>query len=173
MEQEFVEHQFVLFVHLFPGENNKRDQETHRHLDYTRSKKNDGKQFTQETCPQRVHVLGKMNEVPISSQEPLRRKGASSEDAEQNAAYFEKFKPGQLIHIGPGSEETWNFENMQTIHKECVTKVQHKSRKFSVLRSARSLLTFQKRGVEGRRQFCALHKEFSISEDDGGIDRCS
>ena len=48
-------------------------------------------------------------------------------DAEQNAAYFEKFKPGQLIHIGPGSEETWNFEkyadNPQGMCDESTTQV--------------------------------------------------
>ena len=43
-------------------------------------------------------------------------------------------------------------KSMPTIHKECVTKVQHKSRKFSVLRNAWSFLIFQKREVEGRRQ---------------------
>ena len=35
-------------------------------------------------------------------------------------------------------------KSMPTIHKECVAKVQHKSRKCAVVRSVRSLLTFQK-----------------------------
>ena len=51
-----------------------------------------------------------MNEIPNSSQAP---KGGSAQclhDAERNAAYVKKFKPGCIMYIGPSSEETWKFE---------------------------------------------------------------
>ena len=38
------------------------------------------------------------------------RKEVKLQDAERNAAYFGKFKPGYFMYIGPCSEKTWNFQ---------------------------------------------------------------
>ena len=49
------------------------------------------------------------------------------QDAGRNAAYFEENKPGYFMYIGPGSDETWNFEkNTQTNQKESGMNWQNK-----------------------------------------------
>ena len=66
----------------------------------------DGQHFTPETSPHRVPFNGN----PISAKEPKGGEGLFLQDAERNAAYFGKNKPGYFMYIGPGSEKTWNFE---------------------------------------------------------------
>ena len=59
---------------------------------------------------QKLVLIGMMNEIPISSKEPKGGKALFLQDAERNAAYFARFKPGYFMYISPGSEKTWNFE---------------------------------------------------------------
>ena len=70
----------------------------------------DGNQFTSETCPHRVIFVGMMNGVPISPQAPKEGFEKFLQDAKKNAESFNKFEPGNFSYVGPGSEETWNFE---------------------------------------------------------------
>ena len=35
----------------------------------------------------------------------------SNEKHKRSAAYFDRFKPRYFMYVGPGSEETWCFEN--------------------------------------------------------------
>ena len=65
---------------------------------------------TPETCPHRVLIIGMMHAIPISSQGPKEGTALFLQDAERNAACFEKFKPGYFMYIGPGSEKTCCFE---------------------------------------------------------------
>ena len=51
------------------------------------------------------------NEIPISSMEPKGGKALFLHDAERNAAYFARFKPGYFMYIGPGSDKTWDSDN--------------------------------------------------------------
>ena len=46
-----------------------------------------------ETGPNRVLLMGKMNEIQISSNEPKEGKALILQGAERNEAYFGKFKP--------------------------------------------------------------------------------
>ena len=50
-----------------------------------------------------------MNKIPISSKEPKGGDALFLQDAERNAAYFARLKPGYFMYIGPGSKKTWNF----------------------------------------------------------------
>ena len=54
--------------------------------------------------------MGMMSEIPISIKEPKGGKALFLQDAERNAAYFGRFKPGYFMYIGPTSEKTWNFK---------------------------------------------------------------
>ena len=61
-----------------------------------------------------------MKEILISSKGPRGGNAFFLQDAERNAAYFGKFKPGNFMYIGPGSEETCKFE---TVPRQPTTKV--------------------------------------------------
>ena len=56
----------------------------------------DGPHFGPETRPRRVLLMGMMNEIPICSKESKGGKALFLQDAERNAAYFARFKPGCL-----------------------------------------------------------------------------
>ena len=51
-----------------------------------------------------------MNEIPSSSQKPKEGCELFLQDADRNAPNCNRFNPVHFIYIGPGSEETWNFE---------------------------------------------------------------
>ena len=54
--------------------------------------------------------MGMMSEIPIASQGPKEVEAQLLQDAERNAAYFDKIKPWYTKYIGPGPEKTWNME---------------------------------------------------------------
>ena len=54
--------------------------------------------------------MGMINEIPISYAGPKECISKFLKDAETNATFFDKFKPGYLLFLGPGSEKTWNFD---------------------------------------------------------------
>ena len=62
--------------------------------------------------PARIELfpMGTINEIPISSNGPKGCNALFLQDAERKAAYFGEFQPGYFMHIGPGSENNWNFE---------------------------------------------------------------
>ena len=61
--------------------------------------------------------MGMTNENPTFLQGPKGGDVQFLQDAERNAAYFGKFKPGCFMYTGPGSQETWKFESAQTTQK--------------------------------------------------------
>ena len=51
-----------------------------------------------------------MNEIPISSQKPKEGCELFLQDAERNAPNLNRLRSRHFIYIGPGSEETSNYE---------------------------------------------------------------
>ena len=54
--------------------------------------------------------MGMISEIPIYYAGPKEGISKCLKDAETNATFFDKFKPGYFMYIGPGSEKTWNFD---------------------------------------------------------------
>ena len=104
---------------------NERDSVQNRWMNSTRQRRR-WTFFTPETYLHRNNFNGIINEIAISSKGPKGSNALFLQDAERNAAYVGKLKPGYLMYIGPGSKETWKFESTQTTHEESGMNSQNK-----------------------------------------------
>ena len=68
-----------------------------------------GQNVLPETCPLRVIIREMINENPIASQLNPGDEAKFLRLAEDNGAYFGRFRPGYFMNIGPTSDEAWNF----------------------------------------------------------------
>ena len=101
--------QFIF--HIFSWQQHERDGALNREW-IRQGEGEDGQKFTPETCPHQVIFMGKVNGIPLSSKELKGGCAQFLQDAERNAAYFGKFKPGYFMYIGPSSQETWTFHKV-------------------------------------------------------------
>ena len=66
--------------------------------------------LTPENYHHRIPLMGMISEFPIHYARPKEGISKCMKDAETNVTFFDKFKPGNFMKIGPGSEKTWNFD---------------------------------------------------------------